>query len=306
MNEDVVKKYIAAGEIAEKVKERAMREVKPGVKILSLVSTLENYVVELGGKPAFPINVSINNEAAHRTAYIDDESVLPEDGIVKVDIGVHIDGCIADTAITIAFSERYSELVDATREALEKALKNIKPGIRASEVGSIVEKVIRSRGFKVIRNLSGHSLAEYTIHAGETIPNYKDSLNFTRLRPRAAYAIEPFASTGRGVVYDEKRVSIYAIRPTSILREISEGHILTSIYGKSRTLPFSERWFPDLIALLGISRFREILRELSKTGYLIPYPVLSDIPGSYVAQFEETVLVLDERSVIVTTNRSIL
>ncbi|MCS7099630.1 MAG: type II methionyl aminopeptidase [Sulfolobales archaeon] len=306
MDEDAVKKYLAAGGIAEKAKDRAMREAKPGVKILSLVSILENYIVELGGNPAFPVNVSVNNEAAHRTAYINDESTLPEDGVVKIDIGVHVDGFIADTAITVCFSEKYRELVETTREALEKALRAVKPGIRASEIGFVIEKVVRGRGFKVIRNLSGHSLAEYTIHAGETIPNYRDSLNFNRIRPGVAYAVEPFASTGRGVVYNEKRVNIYSIRPTFLFKEISGEHVLMSIYKKRRTLPFSERWFPELATLLGVDGFRELLKELSRAGYLIPYPVLSDIPGSFVAQFEDTVLVLDDGSVIVTTNRAIL
>lgn len=303
MEESVVRKYVTAGDIAERVKRRAEREIKPGVKLLALATSLESYIVELGGKPAFPVNISVNNEAAHRTANVDDESTLPEDGVVKVDIGVHIDGCIADTAITVSFSERYRDIVEATREALDRALKHVRPGVRTSEVGSVIEKTIRSRGFRVVRNLSGHSLAEYTIHAGETVPNYRDPLNFGRFKPGVAYAIEPFATTGGGVVHGEKRVNIYAIRPFSRFDSAPEGHVVATIYEKVRTLPFTERWFPNLISLLGLERFRETLRELGRLGYLISYPVLSDTPGSYVAQFEETVLVLYDGSVLVTTSR---
>ncbi len=306
MEEPVVRKYIAAGEIAERVKERAERETKPGVKLLSLITILENYIVELGGRPAFPVNVSINNEAAHRTAYIDDESVLPEDGVVKVDIGVHVDGCIADTAITVPFSEKHRKLVEAAREALERALKHVRPGARVSDVGSVIERAIRERGFRVVKNLSGHSLAEYTIHAGDTVPNYRDPLNFARFRPGTAYAIEPFATTGRGVVSSEKRVSIYSVRPPIRRGGAPEEHIVENIFGRVRTLPFSERWFPEMASLLGVGRFRKALENLSKLGYLVSYPVLSDVPGSYVAQFEETVLILDDGSVIVTTSKSAL
>lgn len=306
MEESIVRKYVTAGDIAERVKARAVREVKPGVKLLSLVAALESYIIELGARPAFPVNISVNNEAAHKTAYIDDESTLPEDGVIKIDIGVHVDGYIADTAITVALSEKYQDLIDTTREALEKALKCIKPGIRASDVGSVIEKVIRSRGFKVIKNLSGHSLAEYTIHAGDTIPNYKDPLNFSRLKPGVAYAIEPFATTGRGTVYSEKRITIYAVKPLSTYENIPREQIITTIFRKVRTLPFSERWFPELVALFGTEKFREMLRELGKLGYLISYPVLSDVQGSYVAQFEETVLVLNDKSVLITTNKGIL
>ncbi len=306
LDESVVRKYIEAGRIAERVKERAEREARPGAKLLSLVATLENYIVELGGRPAFPVNVSIDYEAAHRTAYIDDESVLPEDGVVKVDVGVHVDGYIADTAITVSFSEKHQKLVDSAREALEAALRHVKPGVRVSEVGSVIEKVIRGRGFKVVKNLSGHSLAEYMIHAGDTIPNYRDPLNFSRFRPGTAYAIEPFATTGRGVVGSERRVGIYSIKPSPNREGVPEEHILLNIFERVKTLPFSERWFPEIAASLGVERFRRVLESLSRRGYLIPYPVLSDVPGSYVAQFEETVLILDDGSVIVTTDRKVL
>lgn len=304
MEESVVRKYLAAGEIAERVKRRAEREVRPGVKLLDLATTLEGYIVELGGKPAFPINISVNNEAAHRTAGVDDEGTLPEDGVVKVDIGVHVDGCIADAAITVSFSDRHRDLVEATRDALERALRHVRPGARMSDVGFVIEKTIRSRGFRAVRNLSGHSLAEYIVHGGETVPNYRDPLNFSRFKPGTAYAIEPFATTGSGVVRSEKRVNIYAIRPSSRFDSSPVGHVAATIYEKVRTLPFTERWFPNLIALLGLERFRETLRELSRLGYLITYPVLSDIPGSNVAQFEETVIVLDDGSVLVTTSRN--
>lgn len=304
MDEEIVRKYLRAGEIAEKVKARALREVKPGDKILDVVTFLENYIRELGAEPAFPVNISIDNEAAHRTAYIDDVGTVPEESVVKIDIGVHVDGYIADTAITISFTDKYRDLVEATREALDKALKAIKPGIRASDIGSVIERVIKSRGFKPVRNLSGHSLAEYTIHAGETIPNYRDPLNFNRLTPGVAYAIEPFASTGRGIVHEEKRISIYSIKRYTKCEELPEDQIIKEVFKKVRTLPFSERWFPELIIVVGgVSRLREIFKNLSNSGCLTAYPVLSDTPGSRVAQFEETVLLLKDGSVLVTTQR---
>lgn len=307
MNEEVVRKYLKAGEIAERVKVRALREVKPGNRVLDIVTSLENYIRELGAEPAFPVNISIDNEAAHRTAYIDDVSSIPEESVIKIDIGVHVDGYIADTAITVSFTDKYGDLVEAAKEALDKALKTIKPGIKASDIGSVIEKVIRSRGFKPIRNLSGHSLAEYTIHAGETIPNYRDPLNFNRLTPGVAYAIEPFASTGRGIVHEEKRVNIYSIRRYTKCEELPENQIIKEIFKKVKTLPFSERWFPELIIVMGsASRLREIFKSLSNVGCLTAYPVLSDVPGSRVAQFEETVLLLKDGSVLVTTQQDIV
>jgi methionyl aminopeptidase len=305
LTEEDIRSYIRAGWIASRVKERAAKEVKPGARMLDVANSLESYIVELGGMPAFPVNISINSEAAHRTAYLGEESIIPEESVVKVDIGVHVNGFIADTAITLDFSGRMAQLVEAVNDALEKALKYVKPGVRVSDVGALIERAIRSKGFKVVRNLSGHSLDRYVVHAGETIPNYRETLNLSRFRTSSAYAIEPFASTGRGLVSSEKRVYIYAVRRVDIEQGAREVCVLENVYMKVRTLPFTERWFPELVSELGLQGFRETLSELVKQGYLIAYPVLSDVPGSYVAQAEETVLILDDGSTLVITSKGI-
>jgi len=305
LTEEDIRSYIRAGWIASRVKERAAKEVKPGARMLDIANSLESYIVELGGMPAFPVNISINSEAAHRTAYLGEESVIPEESVVKVDIGVHVNGFIADTAITLDFSGRMAQLVEAVNDALEKALKHVKPGVRVSDVGALIERAIRSKGFKVVRNLSGHSLDRYVVHAGETVPNYRETLNLSRFRTSSAYAIEPFASTGRGLVSSEKRVYIYAVRRVDIEQGAREVRVLEKVHRKVRTLPFTERWFPELVSELGLQGFRETLSELVKRGYLIAYPVLSDVPGSYVAQAEETVLILDDGSTLVITSKGI-
>jgi len=300
--EEDVRSYVRAGWIASRVKERAAREVKPGARVLDVASSLESYIVELGGMPAFPVNISINSEAAHRTAYLGEESVVPEGSVVKIDIGVHVNGFIADTAITLDFSGRMAGLVEAVNEALEKALRHVKPGVRVSDVGALIERTIRSRGFKVVRNLSGHSLDRYVVHAGETVPNYRETLNLSRFRTPAAYGIEPLASTGRGIVSSERRVYIYAVRRLGVEQGTLEARVIGEVYRKVKTLPFTERWFPELVSELGLQSFRGVLSELARRGYLVAYPVLSDTPGSYVAQAEETVLILDDGSTIVITS----
>jgi len=305
LTEEDVRSYMRAGWVASRVKERAAKEVKPGVRVVDIANSLESYIVELGGMPAFPVNISINSEAAHRTAYLGEESVIPEESVVKVDVGVHVNGFIADTAITLDFSGRMAQLVEAVNDALEKALKHVKPGVRVSDVGALIERTIRSRGFKVVRNLSGHSLDRYVVHAGETVPNYREALNLSRFKTSSAYAIEPFASTGRGLVSSEKRVYIYAVRRVDIEQGVHELRVLEEVYRRVRTLPFTERWFPELVSELGLQEFRKTLLELAKQGYLIAYPVLSDVPGSYVAQAEETVLILDDGSTLVITSKEI-
>jgi methionyl aminopeptidase len=303
LSEEDVRSYVRAGWIASRVKERAAKEVRPGVRVLDVVNLLENYIVELGGAPAFPVNISINSEAAHRTAYVGEDSVIPEESVVKVDIGVHVNGFIADTAITLDFSGRMTRLVEAVNDALERALKYVKPGVRVSDVGALIERSIRSRGFKVVKNLSGHSLDRYVVHAGETVPNYRETLNLARFRTSVAYAIEPFASTGRGLVSSERRVYIYAVRRLDVEQGEREAQVVRRVYERVKTLPFTERWFPELISELSLQNFRGILSELARRGYLVAYPVLSDIPGSYVAQAEETVLILNDSSTLVITSK---
>jgi len=132
--------------------------VKPGVKLEEVAEKVESYIRELGGQPAFPLNISINEVAAHRTPMIGDDEVIPEESVVKVDIGVHFNGYIADTAVTLVFNDKYNKLAEAAADALEKALLAVGPGVRFSKVGAVIETTIKKHGYKAIKNLSGHSL----------------------------------------------------------------------------------------------------------------------------------------------------
>ena len=290
-----------SGDIAFRAKQLAARFVKPGVRLLDVARVIEEYIIEQGGYPAFPVNISINSVAAHRTPLIDDEEVIPEDSLVKVDIGVHYEGFIADTAVTLVLSDKYEELAEAVREALHKALKIVKPGVRFSDVGRVIESLIRKRGFRVIKNLSGHSLDRYLIHAGEVIPNFKDPLSLGRFRAWRAYAIEPFGTNGRGYVVELRdRVQIYALRrgrgaPLSGVEE----RILNHVKDRFRTLPFCERWLASVVR--DKAALRSALNTLSSKGFLMRYPVLIEAGRGYVAQFEETVFITNSGA-IVTTN----
>ncbi len=294
--------YVKAGEIAKKVKADVSRWVKPGVRLVELAELIENRIRELGGMPAFPVNISVNEVAAHKTPLIDEELRIPEDSIVKVDIGVHVEGFIADTAVTLSFSDRYEDLIEANKEALSKAISTVSPGRKFSEIGSVVEKVARRSGFKVIKNLSGHSLGRYRIHAGEVIPNHRDPFTLGRFKTGRAYAIEPFLtlSSGRGYVTEVKgNVQIYALRRETAkgLTE-EEAQLIEKIVTKFKTLPFCERWLRDVKPL---GRLRKLLNSLVSKGILIAYPVLVEVSKSPVSQFEETVYITEEGEVIVTT-----
>ena len=298
LDSEEIEKYIKAGEIAARVRELAEKYAKPGMKIIELAEYVENKIIELGGKPAFPCNISINEEAAHRTPVIDDELVIPDNSVVKVDIGVHIDGYIADTATTLNFNPQYEGLVLAVEEALEKALSVIGPGVKINQVGRIIEELLRRRGFRPIRNLSGHSLLRYTIHGGTSIPNTYEPLLLSKFRSGEAYAIEPFGTDGVGYVVESNITTIYAlskIKARGLTRE--EQLIFNYIKNEYKTLPFTERW---LVRLLNKNRLRNAIRRLYERRIIRGYPILVEASKSMVAQFEHTVLILD-KEVIVTT-----
>ncbi len=301
---DVIRCYVKAGEIAYRVKKNARRLVKPGVKIVEIAESIEREIKELGGFPAFPVNISINEVAAHRTPYIDDVEVIPDASAVKVDIGVHVNGYIADTAVTVVLDDKLIPLAEAAQNALMKALKAVKPGAKFREIGKIIENTARKAGFKVIKNLSGHSLGHYLIHSGEVIPNYNDPFVLGRFRTDRAYAIEPFVTTGKGMVKEAKgKIQIYSLRRVKG-KPLSEPEhkVLSEIIRRFKTLPFCERWLVDVGP---VSNLRASLTSLARKGYLNQYPVLVAVGRGLVTQFEETILITRDGDVIVTTNPEI-
>ncbi|MCD6428995.1 MAG: type II methionyl aminopeptidase [Desulfurococcales archaeon] len=300
-SEEEIKNYIRAGEVSYRVKDYVRKLVRPGVKLVEIAEKVESYIRELNAQPAFPLNISVNEIAAHRTPLIDDDEMIPEDSIVKVDIGVHVNGYIADTAITLVFNDKLRRLADAASDALEKAILAVGPGVKFSEVGAVIESTIRKHGFRVIKNLSGHSLDRYNIHAGDIIPNYKDLLSYGKFRIGRAYAIEPFATNGKGAVTEVGQVQIYALKKTKLGFGLTdkERMVLEVISERFKTLPFCERWLRDVIG--DVANLRSIVRSLVHKGYLRQYPVLVEIKAGAVSQFEETIYISKE-GVIITSN----
>jgi len=304
MGEDELKYYMTAGEIAYKAKKFAEGAVKPGKTLLEAVESIEKYIIDSGGGLAFPTNLSINYVAAHRTPLIDDKEIIPEDSVVKVDLGVHVNGFIADTALTLIFNDKYVRLGEVVQKALLKGLSQVKPGVKFSDAGRVIEKTIRKAGYKVIKNLTGHNLDQYRIHAGESIPNYRDPFARGRFKVGKAYAMEPFGTDGKGWVKEvHPLIQIYSLRkvpedPDKLGSE--KAKIIDYVTKNFKTLPFCERWLRPLIDELGINEVRVALRELSRNGILYSYPVLVEVGKGFVVQFEETFVVSDDGPIITT------
>lgn len=287
-----IDKYLKAAHIVRSVLKKAKFEVKEGRKIASVVDALEREIAILGGMPAFPLNLSINDDAAHNTAGIDDDRIIPEKAVVKIDCGVHIDGFIADAAITIDLSGEYGKLHEAAEAALSAAVAVIRDGIKISEIGRVVEEKIKCAGFKPISNLTGHTMRQWKLHAGVEIPNcYVKSEKV--LREGDVVAIEPFVTNGMGYVVESGRCEIYSevakrLPRTKLARELFEE------IEKFRGLPFAQRWI--------VKKFehRAAFQEVLKSSALKSYPVLRESAGGIVAQAEHTAIVeKDSAKVIV-------
>jgi len=284
-----VKKYQKASEISKKCKEYGKSIAKSGMNYLEFSKKIENKILELGGGIAFPVNISVNDTAAHDIAQIDDTRVFEKGDLVKLDIGVHIDGFIVDSAITFEIeTNNHSELINLNRRALDEALKVIKPGVKVSEIGKAVEKVVKGSKYKIIKNLTGHGIEQYDIHSGFGIPNYDTKTNDI-LERGMVIAVEPFLTDGDGMIKSGKSSGIYQLeydKPVRLYRDV-----LNFIKKEFLTLPFNIR---DIQDKFGYAKAKSSIAYLVRNELLTDHQVLLEKKGSVVSQFEHTIIVEDK------------
>lgn len=285
-------KWVKAGRIAAEALEYGRGLIRPGEKLLDVTEKIEKKIEELGGKCAFPVQISMNHVAAHYCADPDDPIVF-SDQLSCLDIGVHVDGCIGDNACTVDLSQNNSELVRASREALDNAIKIIQVGTALGEIGKVIQETIESHGFLPIRNLSGHGLSSYNIHDKPTIPNF-DTQDKTTLEKGTVIAIEPFATNGAGMIYETDVANIFSQVDLKPVRSPISRDVLGFI-DQYNGLPFATRWLAREFPLFKINF---ALRELSAAGILRKYPPLPDRKKGLVSQAEHTVLVDDKVQVL--------
>ncbi|VVB59298.1 Methionine aminopeptidase [uncultured archaeon] len=294
MDSHILDCYIRAGKIASIVREKSKKWIFEGAKLLDAAQNIESEIVSLGGGLAFPVNISLNEIAAHYTPTENDEKVFSREDIVKIDIGVHVDGYIADTAASIYLGsdKRKIALLDASKNALNSAISIINPGIKISEVSAVIENTIRNSGFNPITNLTGHYLGRYVVHASPSIPNVRTHSRDI-LEEGDVIAIEPFATDGSGEVKDTGRAMIF-----SFIRDVSprsgSARKIQAFAKNINGLPFASRWLKEPKGMLRENG----LKELVSLGGLHAYPPLKEVAGGCISQAEHTVIVLDKAVVI--------
>ncbi|MCL6579449.1 MAG: type II methionyl aminopeptidase [Candidatus Bathyarchaeota archaeon] len=297
-DKEALEKLRLSGKILRETREEMKGFVREDMPIIEICEKAEALIHKKGGKPAFPCNVSVNEIAAHYTSPPNDTARIPKKSIVKVDIGVHVDGYVTDTAFTVSFNPEYKILAETAEQALKAAIDNIRPEMPTSKLGEIIEKTIKSRGFKPISNLTGHSVGRYLVHAGTSLPNVSQ-LSFSKIKLGGVYAIEPFVTLPDAVgrVEDGDKATIFRFLKSKSVKNPYAKQLMKYIEENFRTLPFAERWLEGVVPN---EHHRDAFRELLTSKAIMSYPIFVEISRKPVAQAEHTVLIVQNGCVVLT------
>jgi len=290
MEAEILEKYRRAGRILAEVLAEAGPRVVVGASLLDVANFVEDAIRSRGAKPAFPCNISLDRNAAHYTPTPNDATRFAEN-MVKLDVGVHVDGYIADAAITVDLGGHES-LVEASRAALEAALEIIKPGADTAQIGKVIEETIIGYGYKPVYNLTGHGLSRYQAHDEPAVPN-RAMEKGTILKDGDVIAIEPFATNGSGRISEALINEIYGFSVSRPVRLPAARALLKEISESYKTLPFARRWLKG-------ERAEYALMQLLRSEAVHRYPVLWEVEGALVSQAEHTVVVLEKGCEVIT------
>jgi methionyl aminopeptidase len=294
VTDEELKKYLLAGKIAKHAREFGAAGVKPGGSSLELSNAIERIIKDNGGQCAFPVNIGINDIAAHYTPSRQDDARFNLGDIVKIDVGAHVDGYPADTSATVEVGTRNNtRLIECADDALKMCVEMVAPGTTVSAMGETVSRTIRAAGFKPIENLTGHSMERYNLHAGLSIPNIA-TRDKSIVHEGMVLAIEPFSTTGAGRVHGSGRGNIYRI-----VRERKAPADAAALFSKIQStfgsFPFASRWCDELHP-----DAESLVPKLARLGMIMNYPVLAESSRGMVAQAEHSVLVTKSGCIVLT------
>ncbi len=290
MNQETIQKCLQAGKIAAQVRREGAKRFVPGASCVEVMDFCEKRILELGGQIAWA-QMALNEVAAHYCPEDDDKTILKEGDLAKIDIGVHIDGYIADTAMTVEVgkSKKYQDLIKTSQKALNAAIKLSRPGCQLWELGEAQYSEAEAAGFKIVRNLSGHKLDQYVIHSGVSIPTFNNKEK-TELKEGWQIAIEPFITNGVGLIKESAKATIFMVERIKGVRSPAARKILEEVKPQNG-LPFTTRW---LTRKFGKGTTALGMRELLQSEIVRAYPPLPEVAGGMVAQTEHSLIVKDK------------
>ncbi len=287
--------FIQAGKITARVIKEVSKLIRPGVKVLKICTLAEKRIIEYGGRLAFPCNVSINNEAAHYSSPYGDRRVFPDKGLVKLDIGAHVNGHISDTAITVDLDGSLENYIIAANDALDAAIDAVYPGVQVGEIGKVIERSIKRHGLKPVHQLSGHQLKQWNLHAGKNVPNI-GTRRSDKMMLGETFAIEPFATNGNGTIKNSREAYIFSNNMSNKKKlDRLTMQVRNTARRKFGSLPWASRWLYD-----GKTNIDAAIHNLVRAGAIHQYPVLLEGKDGLVSQAEHSIFV-GERGAIVTT-----
>jgi len=305
MPEYNVDNYLTWGSEIHDLIENDLRTVcLPNTKIIDVVKFIEmkindycvqylkdhNINIECGS--AFPVGININNVAAHWTPLENDMTRIMHDDVVKLDYGIHFDGYILDSAFTFAYNKKYINLIECNINACQKAAIMAKYNVPIFDISTCISDEIQKYGFNTIKDICGHQIKPYKIHAGFPIPNFKLDLKI-KFNKGDIFAIEPFVTNGNGITFKNMNdVSHYMFNYLKYdFNKISKKKILTETIKKYKTLAFNYRHIVDTESI-------NLLKILTSKNIYEKYPPITENMQSQISQFETTVYIKSETETI--------
>lgn len=260
--------------------------IQPGMSYVGACELAEREILARGGAPAFPTGIGVNHVTAHYAPQQEDASQFKESDLIKVDFGVHIEGYVTDTAVTLTFNPEYELLIEAAERTLNAAVQALGKERRIGEIGREISREASRLGFKTIQNLTGHTVDKFVVHAGKSIPNIYMP-NMPSLKDSDVFAVEPFLTfaSAAGYVVDAPSETIFSLtaRKSTGVRELDE--FAAMVWNERKTLPFTPRWYGAAHEKGELDR---MIRELVRKKVMRSYPELVEASMRPVAQFEHT------------------
>ena len=295
LNPEEIQKWKTAGKLARNALHFGRDLIKAEKSMLNVTEEIELFVKKNGGELAFPTNLAINNVGAHWTPSSKSSEIFCKGDVVKLDVGVHIDGYIGDNALTLEIgSTNYTKMIEASREALNAAINVAVAGINVGIIGHAVQDTIEKYGYRPIANLTGHRIKRYNLHSGVSIPSVRERGGPT-LNNGDIVAIEPFVTDGAGRVGGKRNSNIYHLRQIRKVRDEKATELMKEIQERYKGLPFAERWLHEFQ-----DDATKTLQKLMRAGIVSYYPVLDELGNGIVAQSEHTLLITSNGNEVLT------
>ena len=295
MNPEEIKKWKTAGKLARDALHFGRDLIEAEKSMLNVTEEIELFVKKNGGELAFPTNLAVNNVGAHWTPSSKSSEIFCKGDVVKLDVGVHIDGYIGDNALTLEIgATNYTKMIEASREALNAAINVTVAGVNVGIIGHAVQDTIEKYGYRPIANLTGHRIKRYNLHSGVSIPSVRERGGPT-LNNGDIVAIEPFVTDGAGRVGGKRNSNIYHLRQIRKVRDEKATDLMKEIQDRYKGLPFAERWLHEFQ-----DDATKSLQKLMRAGIVSYYPVLDELGNGIVAQSEHTLLVTNNGNEVLT------